>query len=85
MSFTIVKIYLNSDNCIFKTTHGNNLQFLISVAFTFVLLDSNSADLRIMRTAVQTSFVHTVSQARLEMVTCFEMQCHFCTRYETAT
>ena len=47
MSFKIVKINLNSDNCIFYTTHGNNLQFLISAASTFVLLDSISVDLRI--------------------------------------
>ena len=47
MSFTIVKMNQNSDNYIFQTTHGNNLQFLISAAFTFFLLDSSSADLRI--------------------------------------
>ena len=47
MSFIIVKTNQNSDNYIFQTTHGNNFKFLISAAFTFVLLDSSSADLRI--------------------------------------
>ena len=71
MSFTIVKINLTSDNSIFMTTHGNNLQFLIqlhSPSFCLILAQ-NQWELLFGHCL----YVHTVLQARLEVVTCFEM------------
>ena len=58
MSFTIVKINLNLDNCIFKTTHGNNLQFLFQLHSPSFCLILAQHTLDPMRTAVRTSFVH---------------------------
>ena len=80
----IVKIIPNSNYCIFKSTHGNNLQpsmQLYSPLFCSILAHQTSQSLR---TAIRTSFVNIVFQARLEKVTCFRMLCRFCVRYRSA-